>query len=251
MHAYRPHQSVNYIASHDGFTLYDLVAYNAKRNWANGHGNTDGADENFSWNCGWEGDDSVPPQVAGLRKRQVKNYCCLLFLSNGTPMLRAGDEFMQTQGGNNNPYNQDNETAWLDWRRLDDNADVLRFFRLMIAFRKAHPSLARGRFWREDVCWYGVGREPDLSYDSRSLAFALHGASQRDDDLYVMINAYWEALDFQVQEGTNAQWRRVADTSLDSPLDFLEPGGESPLQSLHYRVAARSIVILIREPSAA
>jgi isoamylase len=250
MHAYRPHQSVNYIASHDGFTLYDLVAYSVKRNWANGHGNADGADENHSWNCGWEGDEDVPPQVARLRKQQVKNYCCLLLLSNGTPMFRAGDEFMQTQGGNNNPYNQDNETAWLDWRRLQANADVFRFFRLMIAFRKAHPSIARSRFWREDVRWYGVGPEPDLSHDSRSLAFALHGASQRDNDLYVMINAYWEDLDFQVQEGTSAEWRRVVDTSLESPLDFLEPGGESPLQSLHYRVAARSVAVLLRERSA-
>lgn len=84
-------------------------------------------------------------EVARLRKQQVKNFCCLLFLANGTPMFRAGDEFMQTQAGNNNPYNQDNETAWLDWRRLHANADVFRFFRLMIAFRKAHPSLARSR----------------------------------------------------------------------------------------------------------
>jgi isoamylase len=117
---------------------------------------------------------------------------------------------------------------------------------LMIAFRKAHPSLARSRFWREDVHWYGVGRDADLSYDSRSLAFALQGASQMDDDIYVMVNAYWEDLGFQIQEGTAAEWRRVVDTSLDSPFDFLEPGDESPLRSLHYRVAARSVVILVR-----
>lgn len=246
LHAYRPHQSVNYIASHDGFTLYDLVAYSRKRNWANGQGDTDGADENYSWNCGWEGDEGAPAQVAKLRKQQVKNCCCLLFLSNGTPMFRAGDEFMQTQGGNNNPYNQDNETSWLDWGRLRANADVLRFFRRMIAFRKAHPSLARSRFWREDVRWYGVGPEPDLSYDSRSLAFALHGASQGDDDIYVMINAYWEDLDFHVQEGTAAEWRRVVDTSLASPADFPEPGSENALQSLQYRVAARSVAVLVR-----
>ena len=246
LYAYRPHQSVNYIAAHDGFTLYDLVAYSGKHNWANGHGNTDGADENFSWNCGWEGDEGVPRQVVELRQRQVKNFCCLLFLSNGTPMFRAGDEFMQTQGGNNNPYNQDNETSWLDWRRLDANADVFRFYRLMIAFRKAHPSLARSRFWREDVRWYGIGAEPDLSYSSHSLAFALHGASQRDQDLYVMINSYWEDLDFRVQEGEGGQWRRVVDTGLDSPLDILEPGSEISLPSLDYRVAARSVVILLR-----
>lgn len=246
-HAYHPHQSVNYITSHDGFTLYDLVAYTHKRNWANGHGNTDGADENFSWNCGWEGEEGAPIEVRELRKRQVKNFCCLLLLSNGTPMFRAGDEFMQTQGGNNNPYNQDNETAWLDWRRLDANADVFRFFRLMIAFRKAHPSLARSRFWREDIRWYGVGPQADLSYDSHSLAFALHGASQGDDDLYVMINAYWEDLDFRVQEGAAAGlWRRVVDTSFGSPFDFLEAGSEMLLQSLDYRVGARSVAVLVR-----
>lgn len=246
-HAYRPHQSVNYIASHDGFTLYDLVAYNAKRNWANGHGNTDGPHENYSWNCGWEGDGDVPDEVAALRRRQVKNFCCLLFLSNGTPMFCAGDEFMQTQGGNNNPYNQDNPTAWLDWRRLDENADVFRFFRLMIGFRKAHPSLARNRFWREDVRWHGVGPEPDLSWDSHTLAFFLSGASEHDDDLYVMINGYWQALEFEIQEGRAEQWRRVVDTSLDSPLDIVEPDDLRPLPSSRYRLAARSVVVLVRD----
>jgi len=246
LNAYHAHQSVNYVASHDGFTLYDLVAYNHKRNWANGHGNTDGTEENHSWNCGWEGDERAPLEVVKLRKQQIKNFCCLLFLSNGTPMFRAGDEFMHTQAGNNNPYNQDDETAWIDWSRLHANPDIFRFFRLMIAFRNAHPSLARSRFWREDVHWYGVGRDTDLTFDSRSLAFALQGATQADNDIYVMINGYWEDLDFQIQEGTAAEWRRVFDTSLDSPLDFLEPGSERPLRSLHYRVAARSVVTLVR-----
>jgi glycogen operon protein len=249
MNAYRPQQSVNYITSHDGFTLYDLVTYNTKRNWANGLGNTDGAEENYSWNCGWEGDEGAPPQIARLRKQQVRNFCCLLLLSNGTPMFRAGDEFMQTQAGNSNPYNQDNEASWLDWRRRQANADIFRFFRLMIAFRKCHPSLARSRFWREDVRWYGVGPEPDLSYDSRSLAFALHGASQGDDDLYVMINAYGDDLDFQVQEATASEWERVVDTGHDSPFDFLEPGSRNPLESLRYRAGARSVVILARRTS--
>ncbi|MFH1820082.1 glycogen debranching protein [Thiobacillus sp.] len=247
MNAYHPHQSINYIASHDGFSLYDLVAYNWKRNWENGHGNTDGMAENHSWNCGWEGDAGAPPEVLKLRKQQIKNFCCLLFLSNGTPMFRAGDEFMHTQAGNNNPYNQDNEAGWIDWDRLHTNPDMFRFFRLMIAFRKAHPSLARSRFWREDVRWYGVGKDTDLADDSRSLALALHGESQQDVDLYVMINAYWEELAFQIQEGTANAWRRVVDTSLESPFDILEPGNESPLQSLHYRVPARAIVVLLRD----
>ena len=162
-------------------------------------------------------------------------------------MFCAGDEFMNTQGGNNNPYNQDNETTWLDWSLLERNRDMFRFFKCMIAFRKAHPSLGRSRFWREDVHWYGVGPEVDLSYHSHSLAFFLSGASQQDDDLYVMINAYWEDLSFTIQKGAAHDWRRVIDTGLPSPDDFREPGQEQVLQSLRCRVKARSIVVLQRK----
>jgi glycogen operon protein len=238
---------VNFITCHDGFCLYDLVSYNQKHNEANGRNNTDGSDYNLRWNCGWEGDENVPPEVTDLRKRQVKNFCCLLFLSNGTPMFCAGDEFMNTQRGNNNPYNQDNETTWVDWHLLRKNQDIFRFFKKMIAFRKSHPSLGRSRFWREDVRWYGVGEVPDLSFDSHTLAFCLHGASQNDTDLYVMINAFWQELTFLVQEGQASEWRRVVDTSLPSPSDFCEPGGEQPLQSLSYKVGPRSTVVLIRK----
>ena len=137
--------------------------------------------------------------------------------------------------------------GWINWGRLHANPDIFRFFKLMIAFRKAHRSLARSRFWREDVRWYGVGRAADLSYDSRSLAFVLHGAVEQDCDIYVMINAYWEAVTFQIQEGTAGEWRQVVDTSLESPLDFSEPGNAIPLQSSHYQVAARSVVVLVRD----
>ena len=242
--AYHPYQSVNYVTSHDGFTLYDLVSYNNKRNSANGNNNQDGADENYSWDCGYEGDEGVPAEVLALRRRQVKNFCSLLMLSNGVPMFRAGDEFLNTQLGNNNPYNQDNEISWLNWDQLQANQDIFRFFKKMIAFRKTHPSLSRSRFWREDISWYGAGPAADLSYDSRILAFCLHGISQNDNDIYVMINAYWEELPFVVQEGTEKEWRRVVDTSLASPDDFAEPG--VPLQSLKYVVAPRSVVVLIR-----
>ena len=247
LHAYHAYQSVNFVTCHDGFSLYDLVAYNNKHNWANGHQNQDGRDDNYSWNCGWEGDEGVPADVMALRKQQIKNFCCLLFLSNGTPMFCAGDEFMNTQGGNNNPYNQDNETTWLDWSLLERDQDIFRFFKRMIAFRKAHPSLGRSRFWREDVHWYGVGPEVDLSHDSHSLAFFLSGASQHDADLYVMINAYWDDLVFTVQEGEVTDWRRVIDTSLPSPEDLREPGQEQALRSLTYRVGPRSIVVLMRQ----
>src|SRR5882672_11056293 len=114
----------------------------------------------------------------------------------------------------------------------------------MIAFRRNHPSLSRSRFWREDVSWYGVGPTVDLSNDSHSLAFCLHGASQDDDDIYVMINAYWDRLDFQVQEGTAREWMRIVDTALESPDDFSERG--ESLQALSYSVAPRSVVVLVR-----
>jgi isoamylase len=242
--AYHAYQSVNYITSHDGFTLYDLVSYNEKHNWANGQNNQDGVNENYSWNCGYEGDRGAPAEVLALRRKQVKNFFCLLMLSNGTPMFRAGDEFLNTQFGNNNPYNQDNATGWLDWSQLQSNQDIFRFFKSMIAFRKSHPSLSRSRFWREDVAWYGTGAAADLSRDSHSLAFCLHGASQNDQDIYVMINAYWNNLEFQIQEGTASEWSRIVDTASPTPNDF--SNSKEPLRTPSYLVAPRSVVVLVR-----
>jgi isoamylase len=245
--AYHPYQSVNFITCHDGFCLYDLVSYNQKHNQANGENNADGTDNNLSWNCGWEGDSGVPADVMALRRRQVKNFCSLLMLSNGTPMFVAGDEFLNTQQGNNNPYNQDNEITWLDWDLLEKNRDVYRFFKTMIAFRKVHPSLGRSRFWRGDVRWYGIGAAVDLSHGSHALAFCLHGASQNDNDLYVMVNAFWEPLQFVIQEGSSDVWFRVVDTSMDSPDDIREAGNEAPLASMTYDVGPRSVVLLLRK----
>jgi len=242
--ACRPYQTVNFIDCHDGFGLYDLVAYNHKHNEANGHGNADGTDDNLSWNCGHEGDAAVPSEVMRLRQKQIKNFCTLLMLSNGTPMFVAGDEFMHTQRGNNNPYNQDNEITWLDWEQLNRNRDMFRFFKQLIAFRKAHTSIHRSTFWREDVHWYGVDGPVDFSAEERMLAYCLRGQTQNDNDLYVMINAYWEDLDFAIQEDYG--WRRVVDTSLCAPNDVLEPGQEEPIGDPHYRVAARSVVVLIK-----
>jgi isoamylase len=242
--AYHAYQSVNYVTSHDGFTLYDLVSYNEKHNWANGQNNQDGMNENYSWNCGYEGDQGAPAEVLALRRKQVKNFFCLLMLSNGTPMFRAGDEFLNTQFGNNNPYNQDNITGWLDWSQLEQNQDVFRFFKSMIDFRRSHRTLGRSRFWREDVAWYGTSALTDLSPDSHSLAFCLHGASQNDQDIYVMINGYWENLDFQIQEGTASEWTRIVDTALPTPNDFAN--SSDPLRTLSYLVQPRSVVVLVR-----
>jgi glycogen operon protein len=242
--ACRPYQTVNFIDCHDGFNLYDLVSYNRKHNEANGHNNVDGTDANLSWNCGHEGDVHVPPQVLALRKQQIKNFCALLMLSNGTPMFVAGDEFLHTQRGNNNPYNQDNEITWLDWDRLESNGDIFRFFKLMIAFRKAHRSIHRPTFWREDVHWYGVTGPVDFSPEARTLAYCLKGDSEYDNDLYVLINANWKDVDFAIQEG--AGWKRVIDTSRPGPQDILDPGHEEPIGDSRYRVKARSVVVLIK-----
>ncbi len=245
-HAFHAYQSINYVNSHDGFTLYDQVSYNERHNEANGHDNADGTVDNYSWNCGHEGDLNAPKQITALRRRQAKNFCCLLFLASGTPMFLSGDEFLHTQQGNNNPYNQDNETTWLDWDRLRNQRDFFQFFRQMIAFRKAHPTLCRSRFWREDVRWYGSHREVDMSHESRHLAYYLDGASQCDDDLYVMINADERDLSFTIHEGEPTQWHRVVDTGRKSPADFCEPSKKTMIRSAKYVVKGRSIVVLIR-----
>jgi glycogen operon protein len=243
---YHPYQSVNFLTAHDGFCLYDLVCYNHKHNESNGHQNTDGCSNNLSWNCGWEGDDHAPAEVLALRRRQVKNFCALLMLANGTPMFCAGDEFLNTQHGNNNPYNQDNETTWLDWDRLSNNREMFRFFKAMIALRKSRRGLGRTRFWREDIRWYGPRGEPDLSHESRCLAWRLSGGQFDEGDLYVMINAQEQAMHFHVQEGLASNWLRLVDTSLTSPLDITDPGQDTPLISLDYEVGGRSVVVLTR-----
>jgi isoamylase len=240
--SYRPFQSVNFITAHDGFCLYDLVSYSYKHNEANGHGNTDGTDDNRSWNCGWEGDYGAPAEVLALRRRQVRNFMCLLMLTNGTPMFCAGDEFLATRQGNNNPYNQDNEINYLDWDLLRTNHDIFRFVQGMIGFRKAHRSIARSQYWREDVTWH----DADFSPAGQTLAYCLRGASLNDDDIYVMVNAGVNEVRFQIRDGSACDWLLVADTSLPGPLDFVEPGERTALASQDYLVAGRSVVVLLR-----
>jgi glycogen operon protein len=179
-----------------------------------------------------------------LRRRQVRNFAALLLLSNGTPMILAGDEFGHSQRGNNNPYNQDNPTTWLDWARLAANADLFRFWRRMIAFRKSHHTLARSRYWREEVRWHGASGPVDLGSDSHSLAWCLDGRSVDDDDLYVMVNAWWQPLDFTIAEP--GPWRRVVDTSLASPADIVDPDEELIVDGTGYAVGPRSVVVLLR-----
>lgn len=229
VNASRPAQSVNYIDSHDGLNLLDLVAYTN--------------DGQRSWNCGYQGVAGVPAEVDALRRQQLKNFCCLLMLSNGTPMFVAGDEFGHTQNGNDNPYDQDNPTTWLDWSFATANADILRFFSMMIAFRKAHPSIGRSTGWGNDVSWHGTGMTPDQSVGSRVLAFHLRGATVGDKDIYVMLNAYWESLDFTI--AAPGSWRRVVDTSRTSPSDIVNDAAAPLLSSAVYSVAGRSSVVLV------
>lgn len=241
--AYHAYQSVNFVTCHDGFCLYDLLSYDHPHNIAGSSGSADGPQDNVSWNCGWEGDNDVPDEIRRLRGRQARNFMCLLLLANGTPMFVAGDEFLNTQRGNSNPYNQDNETTWLDWDRLAGNSDFFRFCRLMIAFRKAHPTLGRSRFWRDDIRWFGATGPVDAAEPRNILAFHLRGAAEGDQDIYVMVNAEPTDVEFAIQHGQ--AWQRVVDTALPTPDDICEPGEEAALGGLHYPVRARSVVVLL------
>jgi isoamylase len=235
----RPSQTVNFLTCHDGFTMYDLVAYDRQHNEANGHANRDGAGDNRSWNCGFEGDDGAPAEVLALRRRQLRNAWCLLAMSLGTPMVAMGDEFGRTQHGNNNAYNQDNPISWIDWARRDRFADLERFAGRLLALRHRHAELAQATWWGVAVRWFGTTGPPDTGDSSRSLAWNI-------GDLYVLANAYWEPLRFAIQ--APGPWTRLVDTSLDSPDDIVEPAA-APGVAAAYDLAARSVVILERRPS--
>jgi isoamylase len=224
-----PGRSVNFITAHDGFTMYDLVAYDQKHNESNGWNGRDGTDDNRSWNCGWEGDVGAPDDVVTLRQRQLRNAWTLLMLSHGTPMHVAGDEFARTQGGNNNPYNQDNQTSWIDWGRRTDRLPLEDFVRDLFAFRSNHEVLTQDAWWGDDLEWFGVSGGPDCDGHSRSLAWHLPG-------LYVMANMWWEPLDFEVQ--APGQWKRVIDTTNESGFVEATPVGST------VQVGPRSIVVL-------
>ena len=199
-----PTASINFVTCHDGFTLYDLVSYNEKHNWDNGEENRDGTNDNASWNCGAEG-STDDPEIIALRMRQMKNMLTVLLTSRGIPMLLSGDEFANTQYGNNNAYCQDNEISWLDWNQLERCGDLYDYVRRLIAFRKAHPVLRADSY---DFSHNGTGY-PELSFHgtqawnldehSPGLSFAYMYAedhvrycTERDAFIYVAVNAYWE-----------------------------------------------------------
>ena len=262
----RPWASVNFVTAHDGFTLQDLVSYSSKHNEANGEGNRDGTDHNHSWNCGVEGptDDRA---IRELRLQHKRNLLATLLLSQGVPMLLAGDEFGRTQHGNNNAYCQDNALSWLDWEGIDEDGQrLLEFTRRLLRFRHEHIVFHRHRFFQglrgpdspvKDIAWLrpdGMEKMPEdwTNADSRSLAFLLSGSAddyhlnscgepEQDQTFFVILNASPESESYLLPRVDSIEcWEPVLETASGGP-------GERPTWQAgeRYPAAARSVTVFI------
>jgi glycogen operon protein len=265
----RPYASINFVTAHDGFTMHDLVSYNHKHNEANKEGNRDGDDHNNSWNCGVEG-PTDDPEVNALRERQMRNLMSTLLLSQGVPMILAGDEFRRTQGGNNNAYCQDNEISWLNWD-LDDAAQrMLSFTRWLVQIRTDHPMLHRRRFFQgrsihgsgiRDIIWLRPdgGEMDEEEWNNglvRCLGMMLNGQEMddwdergepvRDDILILLLNAYHDTIPFKLPgRSRDKSWTLLIDTSLDAS----EPGElkrHSFRPGRQYDLQGRSLALLMQ-----
>jgi len=243
-----PEQSINFVTCHDGFTLNDVVTYNSKHNEANREGNRDGSDNNLSWNHGEEG-PSANPEIENLRARQVKNFLTMTLLSLGTPMLWMGDEVRRTQSGNNNAYALDSEVNWFDWSLVERQAGLLRFVSGLINLRQHYTvqpedtDKTLAQILHEDsITWHGTSlNQPDWSPDSRVLAVTI--ASQDGArKTHMLFNTSAEPRDFELP---GANWRRVVDTNLAAPHDYVDPLHAPSQPGSAYRAAPRSIVVLI------
>jgi glycogen operon protein len=259
----QPYASINFVTAHDGFTLADLVSYNDKHNEANGEENHDGHDHNLSWNCGVEGptDDSA---VLALRARQQRNFLATLILSQGVPMLQAGDEIGRTQHGNNNAYCQDNETSWLDWKLDRPRQELLEFTQFLIQCFHRHPVLRRRRFFQgrqihgsevKDLAWFRpdgkeLSGEDWHTWFARCLGLRLAGDAIEevdtrgnrivDDTLLILLNAHHEPLPFVLPaHKPGLRWELILDTRdpLPKPRIQLVRGGRS------YDLEARSLAL--------
>ncbi len=245
--------SVNFVTCHDGFTLNDLVSYNRKHNRANGEDDRDGANDNRSWNCGVEG-PSTDPAVEALRNRQIKNFLTVTMLSLGIPMIGMGDEARHSQSGNNNAYCQDNETSWFDWSLVEKHSGIHRFLRLLIDRRRLRSPNAEQHHLslnqllaRAVKTWHGVKvGEPDWSFSSHSIALSAHMPDE-DVIIHLILNAYWEPLEFELPDGNRGPWKRWIDTALDAPDDIV-PWHDSPtVPGFKYAAGPRSAVVLYTE----
>lgn len=258
-HGRRPWSSINFVTAHDGFTLNDVVTYNDKHNEANGEENADGSSDDRAWNCGVEGptDDA---DINALRGRQVRNMLATLLLSQGTPMLLAGDEFRRTQLGNNNAYCQDNETTWLDWSRCDRNADLVAFVQRLTGLRDRYPILRRTRFLTgaydealdvKDVTWIDpAGTEIDAQTwgDTRCFAMRVDGRAQptgvhrlgQDATLLIIFNSRHEDVAFVLPETSGGtDWSLLIDTNRPEGDESIVRSGET------FNVAARSLALFV------
>ncbi|KAB2891231.1 MAG: glycogen debranching protein GlgX [Desulfobulbaceae bacterium] len=263
-----PLSSINFLTSHDGFTLYDLVSYEQKRNRANGEDNRDGENHNISWNSGCEG-DPASTAVMALRFRRIRSMATILFLSQGIPMITAGDEFGRSQLGNNNAWCQDNPTGWVDWTLADTNRDLLRFFRRLIDLRKRYSVFRREDFFRHPSGESDTGPAPEISWqyldpgqqnwahDCQGLAFILHGQQPDDaggEDFFIMINgSRRDALPFTLPDipGTcsDLAWYRIIDTAAVPPDDFIDTGLQPPLSGGQVvNVLPQAVVVLQSAP---
>ncbi|MFD2113444.1 glycogen debranching protein GlgX [Thiorhodococcus fuscus] len=251
-----PMNSINFVTCHDGFTLCDLVSYNAKHNEANGEDNRDGHDHNLSWNCGIEG-PTDDPEIQTLRRRQARNFISILMLSQGVPMLLSGDEVFRSKFGNNNTYCQNNELSWSDWGLVDTNSEMLEFVRSMIALRRRHPTLTRDRFLRgkpdyghtrPDIIWHGVDLEqPNWTHaESRQLAFTLEGSVDDEQPLHVMLNMGSEPIAFALPPIAGLRWGLALDTSSERPA--VEPTDQSLIEDDRFQLGAFSVVVLEARP---
>ena len=243
--------SINFLTCHDGFTLYDLYSYNQKHNEANGWGNTDGADDNNSWNCGVEG-ETDDPAILALRKRLMKNACAILLCSRGTPMFLSGDEFADTRYGNNNPYCQDNLISWLDWSLLKKNKDLFDFFQYMIRFRKDHPVI------RKDLepSYLGIpamsthGPTPDetnFSGDSHVVCVRFAGyneATQKEDLVYLAVNSGWFPVTLTLPELPEHYKWKVAVNTGDPKCQFFHKNSMPTVESKIF-LGERSVIIFV------
>ena len=250
--------SVNFITCHDGFTLMDLVSYNEKHNLANGENNGDGNNDNDSWNCGREGptDDAG---VNALRRRQIKNAAAILMVSQGVPMILMGDEVGRTQNGNNNTYCHDNELNWMDWGLLEKNAELFRFFKHVIAFRKTHPVLsnrvvAHGQTTGPvQISWHGTRAwNVDWAGGAPTLAFMISGRRGTESEeaahtLYVAMNLHWEPHGFELPRLPEPmKWHVAVNTGVAAPEDVWEIGSEPALGEQSWVMAGdRSVVVLV------
>jgi len=252
-----PSNSINFICIHDGFTLLDLVSYNDKHNESNGENNRDGVNDNRSWNCGEEG-PTDNGKINSLRRQQMKNFATILMLSKGVPMFSAGDEVCRTQHGNNNAYCQDNAISWFDWQNIEKYAGMLRFWQLLIAFRKRHPRLFRNRFYDgevnsrglPDISWHGCQLDKPGWEDPEGAALSMTlGARENSEDLHIMFNMFEQELDFELPKVEGRDWYCTINTSLPTPFDILERNKEIAHIGDIYKVPGHCVVVLISKNS--